>query len=181
MNRMAKVLVMDMNEQVILHECINQNKDQFDQLILWYHQSFFKFCYFLTKNQSDADDLYQMTWLKVYQNIEKYNPSYPFKTWLYTVAHNLFKDQMKKKRYMSDVDQIQIGFDDKLDQKLILEQAILNLSEEYRLPIILYYYDGLKMNEISEILNINLSTIKYRIKMAKDLLYQEIEGEKSGT
>ncbi len=168
-----------MDETSIIFDCQQGNLYCFELLIKNYHIPFHQFCYFLCKNSHDANDLYQQTWLKVYQKIGSFKLEYSFKNWLYTIANNTFKDGQKAPRHERLNEEFLTKPIDR-DIKMDLENCILTLTDDFRIPLVLYYYEGFKIEEISEILKLNDGQVKYRLKLAKEKLAKQLEGDYNG-
>ncbi|MTI47362.1 RNA polymerase sigma factor [Sporosalibacterium faouarense] len=169
-----------------------------DILIEKYKSLLYRLCNKLTKNISDADDLFQDTWLKIFKNLNKYDTKSSFENWMYTICINTYKDKYnKKKRWLNlvkdyfsddekDIEWKRIESTDELPEDHIIEkensdtikEKVDSLDDKYRIPIILYYFKEFSYNEISEILNIPIGTLKSRLntgrKILKELL-KEVE------
>ena len=147
------------------------------QFIQMYHlikNDVFRLAYSYTKNLSDAEDITQDVFIKLYENFSKFNDEDHLKKWCVKVTinkcKNLFLSSWKKKvSYITEKEENEIYQNDEIDSNNILK-AILQLPKKYRIVIVLYYYNGYKITEISKILGINESTIKTRLKRAKSKL-----------
>jgi RNA polymerase sigma-70 factor (ECF subfamily) len=172
-------------------------KKDIDLLINQYKTKIYTFCFHLSRNRQEADDLFQDTWIKVFANIDSFDESKSFETWLYTITLNCYRDKYRKaKRWLNRI----IDFTDSDTKNNILENAksILGLPEEeycqgearkkvqeavdklddkHRLPLVLYYFKSLSYKEIGEILGIPEGTVKSRINTAKKKLKYILEEE----
>ncbi len=137
----------------------------------------------IIKNKHDAEDIFQEVYIKVYENIEKYNSEGKPLAWLMTIAKNLCYEKIRKHKDVSDIDEMHnIGIYDKnsknIEDKMILNIAFKHITEEERNIIILHIVSDLKYREIAKILELPLSTVlsKYHraIKRMKDLLKEEL-------
>lgn len=155
----------------------------------------YKLCCQLTNNKFDADDLFQDTWVRVVRNLDYYDESKPFNTWIYTITINLYKDKYRKqKRWLNivkdfftnekkDFELLNIT-EDKLDPQAHLvdkesikelEKFLNSLSDTFKIPIILYYFKEMNYNEISGILGIPLGTVKSRLSRGIQKLKKMLE------
>ena len=160
-----------------------------------YKTPLYKLCVNLHRNTNSAEDLFQDTWIKALKHMRDFNRSKNFEPWLFTIAINLYKDNYRKvKRWLSKsidfndscakdaaMDNIRAttylpceSYEDR-QNKQHLQNGINSLKDEYRVIIILFYYNELKQKEISEILNIPEGTVKSRMNTAKKLLKQYME------
>jgi RNA polymerase sigma factor (sigma-70 family) len=139
----------------------------------------------LTKDRETAKDLCQETIYRALINVEKYQAGSNLKSWLYTIMRNIFiNDYRKKKRqplasgdeslllYRIDVSQTGSAYN-KLAKKEI-DQVISLLPPIFRMSFLLYV-EGYKYNEIAEMLNEPLGTIKSRIHFARKTLQKKIQ------
>ena len=132
-----------------------------------------------TKNISDAEDITQEVFIKLYENFSKFKTEEHLKKWCIKVTinkcKNLFLSSWKKKIcYLNEKNENKnyTNFPVKKDEVL---NAILELPPKYRIIIILYYYNGYKIHEIAELLKMKETTIKTRLKRAKSKLEQVLE------
>jgi RNA polymerase sigma-70 factor, ECF subfamily len=142
------------------------------------------------QDESDAADLAQESFVRVYQNRSKFNPSQKFTTWLYAIASNLVRDRYRWRSRHPQVsldaesDQTAASLKDILpnvheapDQNLETEEraeavrkAVASLPEELRLPLILSVYQELPQAEIAAIVNCSVKAVETRIYRAKQRL-----------
>ena len=173
------------------------NASSFDMLINIYKKFLYSLCYRLTLNRNDADDLFQETWLRVAKNCSKYRGN-SFKGWLYIVCLNAFKDQYRRnhkkaklinnsfssiaeKDYAMIVSSASTSAEDEVLDKHIKNQLVIKinaLDEKYKVPVILYYYQGLRYIDIAMLLDLPEGTVKSRISTAKAKLKKMMEAEK---
>lgn len=152
-----------------------------------YGESLKRFIYTYVKNRSQTDDLFQEVLVTVYQKIETFQERSSFKTWLYRIAANKCKDYLRSpiNRLLLIKDQIHEKYTDITpeqsymmnEQKHQLMQAIFALPIKYREVLILQYYKEFSIQEISELLKINPSTVRTRLMRAKERLKQELKEE----
>lgn len=99
------------------------------------------------------------------------------KKWLIRVATNnckdYFKSFWKSKVIITDYNNMHSNY--KKDNSIELTEFLYKLDKKYRIPIYLYYYEGYKIEEIASILKENISTIKMRMKKAKEMIKKEME------
>lgn len=150
-----------------------------NEFVRKYYPDILKYCLRRTSNQSDAEDLTQETFVRFFNNISHYHHYGKAKNYLYVIASNLCKDQYSKQIIytLMDNDVELIDINSSIVDKVSLESAINKLPEEFKQVIILYYFQGLKLSEIKDILNIGLPLVKYRMKQAKMKLKKELEVE----
>lgn len=176
-------------EQKIENPPSVQSNDREDTIV-WvmeeYGESLKRFIFTYTKNRAQADDIFQEVMLTVYRKMDTYQGRASFKNWLYKVTANkckdylrspihrliVWKDQILEKPH-TDTPEKSILVD---EQKEMVITAILNLPIKYREVLILQYYQEFSIQEISDLLKTNPSTIKTRIMRAKEKLKSELKG-----
>ncbi|WP_080844294.1 sigma-70 family RNA polymerase sigma factor [Cytobacillus gottheilii] len=169
------------------HEVITELMDSYGTSIL-------QLAYSFVRNKQTAEDLTQEIFIKCYEKLDTFEGNSSMHTWLYRIAINHCKDHVKSWNYRKvHVSQHiskwftshQEGPESKMIHKSESEQLfneILTLPPKYREIIFLYYFQELQLKEISDICQINLSTVKSRITRAKQLLKNAIteRGAKDG-
>lgn len=142
----------------------------------------------------DAEDILQEIFIKVYRNINSYNPKYKFSSWIYRIAHNeavSYLRSKKRKQLSKNVSSVEDDIFDKIPSDIDIEgeyikkdsiktvaQALKNLDSKYREVLILRFFEEKEYNEISEILHIPSGTVASLINRGKEKL--KILMEKDG-
>lgn len=159
---------------------------EFNKMLLT-HADFLKpFAINLTRDSEVANDLYQETLYKALANQEKYNAGTNIKAWLFTIMRNIFINDYRRKakqktildstpnEYLINLKQATVSNDAISSLRLKeIKKAINDLPEIFKNPFLLYF-DGYRYNEIAELLNEPLGTIKSRIHFARKLLKEQI-------
>jgi RNA polymerase sigma-70 factor (ECF subfamily) len=142
-------------------------------------------------NSQDIEDVVQDVFIKAYRNINSFDSKRKFSPWLYRIAHNEFINHLKKKDrepirffdpdvifpyYPSERKTDDLAKEEEVRE--ILEENLNNLEAKYREVLVLYYYEGMTYQEISEVLQIPISTVGVRLKRARNnlkILYDQKE------
>ncbi len=163
------------------------------ELVLRYQNKLFSTIYNYTHDFEETRDLGQEIFIKVYNNLHKYNNKASFSTWLYRIAVNSCIDWTRKKR-LTTVSTFETDENEEIailehisdstfspedillkeEHKTVLKEMIMDLPEIYKTAVILYYYEDFSPREISDILNIPKKTIDSRLYRAKDILKSKI-------
>lgn len=168
------------------------NQGELEAYIQQYGKDLYSFCRSITHNMQEADDLYQDTFLKAYELqadvvIER-NP----KSFLMSVAVNLYRNYKRKLSIRQKIVGIGIALEEEIaevpsmekmiEEKILakeecqmVRQAVEKLSDKYKIPILLFYMEDLSIADISVILKLSEGTIKSRIHRAKKILKQKLE------
>lgn len=155
--------------------------------LLQLQKNMYNFAYSLTLNSDDAEDLLQDTSLRVLDNQEKFAENTNFKGWVLTVMKNIFINNYRKiVRNQTMIDQTEdlyhlnlpqdsgISSPDAMCTLTELNEGIERLPQEYRTPFRMHV-DGYKYEEIAEIMQLPLGTVKSRIFWARKKLQSDFK------
>lgn len=129
-----------------------------------------------------AKDLVQNTFIKCYKNIDSFRYDADIKTWLYRITINECKDYLKSWNYKmvqvkSFINETAKSLLPSTEKTVIdkynneeIKDTIFSLPKVYREVVYLYYYDSLKIEEIADVLDIPMNTVKTRLRRAKQKL-----------
>ncbi|TKJ33843.1 MAG: hypothetical protein CEE38_19670 [Planctomycetes bacterium B3_Pla] len=146
------------------------------ELLRIYYEDVYSYLRRLCGSQSDAEDLTQQTFLKVWSSLDSFKGRSRFSTWLYRIAYNTYIDWQRKNpgNVQSDTDQWWREWTDgnpgpaeKLAQHQLsqeLYEAVDRLDEDKKQTVHLHYYQGLSLRETAKVLGIATSTVKYRLR-----------------
>ena len=168
------------------------DKNELEKIIDIHGNDILSFCHYLTRNREEAEDLCQDVFLVAFQKVETMQLGTQTKSFLLSIAVRLWKNRKRKfawrKRITDDrilpvitenrtseqisSDPVNITSSSEI-QKTVLD-GVDNLPEKLKIPLLLYYMEGMKEREISEILSIPLGTVKSRIAQAKAKLTEII-------
>lgn len=165
-------------------ECIKGNEKSYEKLITAYEGKIYNMCCYMLKNKEDAMDASQEVCIKIFKYIKKFKGDSKLSTWIYRITYNTCIDFIKKSRNDVSIDDV-IALDSHKDSsveniiesremKLEIKRCIKKLSEDFKAIIILRDIEGLTYNEISEILNIEVGTVKSRLNRAREALRNEL-------
>ena len=171
-----------------------QNGDvyAFDLIVKRYKNQLLNFVYRFLGNAEEAEDLVQETFLRVYRNRNAYQKVAKFSTWIYTIAGNLAKTELRKRKRRKFFSISDLGYDDKdydisdeafnperaVDGTMkeeIIHREIQALSPKFREVILLRDVQELSYEEISQIVNIPLGTVKSRVNRGRLKLQEKLK------
>lgn len=135
-------------------------------------------CY--CKNQRDAEDVVQNTFLKLIQSKQEFTDDEHIRKWLVRVAVNECKNMWKSywNRNVISLDTLEYEQEEtRTEEQQELLQAVMELAPKYRIVVHLYYYEGYHVKEIADMLHLSESNVQIRLmrarKKLKDLLEEE--------
>lgn len=163
------------------------SKSEFGSVILS-HQSFlYQLAMKLTKDPEESNDLLQETFFKALKNKDKFQEGTNIKGWLYTIMKNTFINAYRKRKnqntFVDDTDnkyflniretEKTVTTDGKVDQEYIMKQ--INSVDKTYVETFMMYYNGYKYEEIAEIMDIPLGTVKSRIFLARRKMMDKLK------
>jgi RNA polymerase sigma-70 factor (ECF subfamily) len=183
---------MAQTDQQLIEEFLNGSDLSFEILVKKYLKPVYNFIYHLMNDLGVVDDLTQITFLKAWKNVRRFDLEKDFKVWLFAIAKNTVYDYWKKKKTLpfalfeneDGSNKLENVAEDKIlpDEVLMrmemsgeLETKLKLLNEKYRLILFMRYSNDFSLNEIAEILNLPYNTIKSRHKRALDALKKSFD------
>ncbi|MCL2281571.1 MAG: sigma-70 family RNA polymerase sigma factor [Dehalococcoidia bacterium] len=158
-----------------------------DNYISQYGKRLYGLCMHLSADSNEADDLYQDTWMKVLDNISKYDTSKEFEPWLTRICVNTHRNVLRRmtrspfwnKFSSSDEKDLLINAAPTPVQNDygVLHEAIKNLPEKLRITTVLFYFEDMDTASTAQALDIPLGTVKSRLSKAKKLLREVLKYE----
>lgn len=184
-SKKKSLLKMNMDEQELVSRIQQGDEMAFAQIVRNYKDKIVNYLWQLTGDYQKAVELSQETFIRVYFKSRKYKPVAPFSSWIYAIASNLAKTEMKRTRKMKTVplDNVQPHIMSKehypnnesnSDLAKELRKALDSLHPRYRVPIILKDVEGFSQEEIAQMLKKPLGTIKARISRGRNYLKREL-------
>ncbi|WP_458407443.1 RNA polymerase sigma factor [Anaerotignum sp.] len=184
----------DLKERELIRKAKQGDMLAFEELILKHEKIVYNVALRMMNHSEDAKDISQEVFLKAYRSLANFDERSTFSTWLYRITHNTCIDEMRKRKgkqsysleeeLESEDGSMQRQIADEGDtpeesllreeQKSEILRALDTLSEEHKAAIILRDVKGLSYEEIAEILELSLGTVKSRISRARNQLKNEI-------
>lgn len=181
---------MKMDEQELISRVRGGDEAAFVRIVGLYKDRIVNYIYHLTGDYEKAVDLSQETFMRVFFKADKYRPVAALSCWIYTIAGNLAKTELKKRRRALVVpleevqNDLQSGSysEDAPDTGLTrnLRTALDDLNPRYRIPVVLKDVEGYSQEEIAAILKKPVGTIKARISRGRHMLRRALERSVSG-
>ena len=169
-------------DELLIKEFQNGNRNSYTELVNRYRNKIISFLYRYMHDMDAAEDLAQEAFFKVYLKKDSYKETFKFSTWLFTIASNLAKTELRKlkRRKTSSISDINedgksenIFIDEDNIEKSsnneskLLQKALSELEHDYKIIIILREIQELSYDVISKILQLPLGTVKSRLNRGK--------------
>ena len=169
-------------DELLIKEFQNGNRSSYAELVNRYRDKIISFLYRYMHDMDAAEDLAQEAFFKVYLKKDSYKETFKFSTWLFTIASNLAKTELRKlkRRKTSSISDInEDGTSENIfidedniekssnNESKLLQKALSELEHDYKIIIILREIQELSYDIISKILQLPLGTVKSRLNRGK--------------
>ncbi len=193
-------------DQDLVSLCRNGDQRAARELVERFQRPVFSLIYRMVRDRELSEDLSQEAFVRTFNNLDKYDPSYKFSSWLFKIAYNLTVDHLRRKELRTvsihgapdatssdrqeatsfDLESHEASPDTLVESHELageMEDAIAGLREDYRTAILLRHVEGRAYDEISEIMDIPLGTVKtyiFRARRELRLSLGHLSGEDEG-
>jgi len=174
------------------------DRGAFADLVELYKDKIYHLAFRMLGNRQEAEDVVQETFLRVYRSLERYDEEMKFSTWIYRIGTNLSIDRLRKRKtstYSLDAD---VGGDGEgtdwhamlaseeptPEGKILLSEtqrrirdAIESLPKKYKSVVVLKYLHDMSLQEIGDVLDMPVTTVKTRVHRGREFLRKKLEGE----
>lgn len=170
------MIILRFADKITAQKIHNKDVQAFEELINKFKSKIFNYCFHIVNNYHTAEEVTQEVFIKVYTNIESYDPKKAaLSTWIFTIAHNTCINSLRNNKKDVSVEEIEVSQTNaSLEEKVFMDdclnklvQALESLPPKDKSLIILKDYLGLKNNEISIILGIPEGTVKSGLHNAR--------------
>jgi RNA polymerase sigma-70 factor (ECF subfamily) len=180
---------MEFIDKRLINQALAGDRQAFSEIVERYKHKIYQLAYRMLGNRLEAEDVGQETFLRVFANLSRYDQSHKFSTWIYRIATNLCIDRLRKRKLTYSLDQevagtegldlySQIPDEQKTPEAEVItielqqevQQAMDQLPIQYKSIMNLRYIEDLSLQEISELVDLPVSTIKTRIHRGREAL-----------
>ncbi len=186
----------ELDDSSLVAQFMGGEKRAFSELVTRYHVRLLNFIYRTIGDRDRAEDLVQETFIRVYRHLHRFDQTKKFSTWVYTIAGNLAKNELRNRsrnplvlfqslKNSWDADHRPLEWEDntyrpddlfrKRHLKETIDKAVAQLPDHHRVVFVLRELEGKTYEEIAEITGVNLGTVKSRLNRARNNFAQIIE------
>ena len=178
------------DDRVLVRQAQGGDYSAFDTLVQKYQERVYATIYHMTSNHEDANDLTQDTFIKAFQALKTFKGGSSFYTWVYRIGVNKTINFLKQRKNRSHMSLNDLDFNAEHDPDLValisdrtprrevnlaelqekLNEAMQKLSDSHRLVVTLHDVQGLPHDEIAEIMDCNIGTVRSRLFYARQQL-----------
>jgi len=179
-----------LDDTALVHRSRKGDMAAYDELIRRYQERIYATIYHMTANHEDANDLAQETFIKAYQALRSFKGDSSFYTWIYRIAVNKSINFLKQRKHRAHMSLNDLDFNAEHDPDLValisdktprrdanlaelqekLNAAMQKLSETHRMVVTLHDVQGLSHEEIGQIMDCNVGTVRSRLFYARQQL-----------
>lgn len=169
---------------------LSGDQEAFAELVYAYQDAVYNLCYRMLYDRGEAEDAAQEAFLRAYLNLQRYDPSRSFKTWLLTIASNYCIDRIRRRRMQwlsleDPLPNLTLREDEPEpedvtilhEQSLALQKLLAKLPPDYRAAVVLRYWYDYSYVEIADILDATESAIKSRLFRARQMLADHMDAK----
>jgi RNA polymerase sigma factor (sigma-70 family) len=171
-------------DQDYILEIRSGNVNSYAMLVTKYQAMIFTLASRMVGNREDAEEVAQDTFIKAYKALASFKGTSKFSTWLYRIVYNTSLDYIKKNKriiYSEHIDEIHeadigtmqdaLSYIEAKEKKQTIEKALLQLPEDERILLTLFYFEDLSLKEISKIVKISYDNVKIKLHRSRKKLY----------
>jgi RNA polymerase sigma-70 factor (ECF subfamily) len=167
--------VTDPTDASLVEQCLEGSKEAFAELVRRHQDRVYRLALRMTGDRDEAVDLAQETFIRAYRKLRLFDLQRSFGNWLLSLCANLGKNRFRseaRRRRAQDghLELLAAGAPRPDPRKSALEEALRQMVEKLRIPLVLKHVEGLSYEEIAQVLGIGLSAAKMRVKRARDEL-----------
>jgi RNA polymerase sigma-70 factor (ECF subfamily) len=179
----------------LVARCKNGERAAYDDLIRRFEKKVYNFAYRLCGNYDEANDIASDTFVRVYNALQNFRGDSSFITWLFRITTNVYLDERKRQRarpHQSLEEMIELEETtvvrqiedpsptpeqrmEKRERGDLLQDAISSLPDYQRMMIVMYHTENRSYEEIAEILDLPIGTVKSRLNRARLQLREKLE------
>jgi len=171
------------SDNEIIERILSGKEGEFRELVDRYNRYVYTACYRILNRHEDTEEAVQDSFIKAYRSLSKFDGRSKFSTWLFRIAVNTSLSMRRKHVIKSEEIEdfkvekhaySQTNLLQKEEQKIYLQKAMAQLSEDDVVLITLFHLDQLRLDEIAEILNLEANNVKVKLFRARKRLAEKM-------
>jgi RNA polymerase sigma-70 factor, ECF subfamily len=171
---------MEPSDAELVARCLEGRREAFSELVVRHQNSVYNLAYRMTSNSHDAADLAQEAFIRAYRKLHSYKPAHSFRNWAMGICANLARNRFRgesRRRALETRHALETQGDGPADADprcALLEQALGQLPESSRVPLVLKYVEEFSLEDIAQTLRIGLSAVKMRLSRGREELLRQV-------
>ena len=166
---------MVLGELELVQRSLEGDLEAWGEIVRRYKEAVFGVAFAILRNRADAEDATQEAFIRAYERLHYYDLSRKFSTWLFTVAANVAKNMLRKRRRPDPQpspgrlpDPAEVVWKEEMQEAV--KEAVWSLPDSYRAPLILRYWHEMDLAEIAQVLGLRVGTVKTRLHRGRALV-----------
>lgn len=152
------------------------DKEEFTRAVLEYESTLYRVAKSMLGSEADCADAAQNALLRAWEKQHTLRDTAYFKTWLTRILINECRAMLRQRARFAPLEEEAAEGEIAPEGGGELYEAVMGLDEKYRLPVVLHYIEGFKTAEIAAMLRLPEGTVKTRLRRAREILREELEG-----
>lgn len=183
---------MVLSDSELINQFNNGNKEAFTKLIERYQHKIYNSTFRMLGNHEDARDMAQETFIRVYKNLSKFEANSSFSTWLFRITTNICRDELRRRQRKIKTSNLsgeeasernlqgmkEINNPEKIsianELNVTIQELVNQLVPEQKTVFVLREFEGLNYQEIANVLDISMGTVKSRLSRARRALREDL-------
>ncbi len=182
---------MELTDATLVQRVVDGDLNAYNALVMRYQRQVYNLAYRMLNNAEDAGDIVQETFIRAYGALASFRQNASFLTWLYKIASNLCIDFLRSRRSKGALSldfELEEGREPAADERTyspessavrgavgqIVNKAVMNLPEKYRVVVIMRHLQGMSVEEIADQLALPSGTVKTHLFRAREMLRERL-------
>lgn len=182
-------------DDYLIEKCKKGDRAAFDRLLDKYESRIYNFAYRISGNHEEASDITLEAFIRAFNSIKSFRRDAAFSSWMYRIVKNVFLDRRKinekhnhislNESYETDHGYVQRDVKDEstpspedtllsTEKRELIMNMLSELPDHHRIPLIMYYSEGMAYEDIAKALDLPIGTVKSRINRARTTLTEKI-------
>jgi RNA polymerase sigma-70 factor (ECF subfamily) len=165
--------MVHLDDTTLVQQTLDGDRNAFGVLVERYQAQVFTIALRMVGDREEAEDVAQGAFLKAYEKLGSFDPSYKFFSWIYRIAHNESVNAIERRSRMQGLDEgieSKDGHAESPDLPELVQKCLAKLDVDHRSVLVLKYVQDLPYEEIATILGIPAKTVKSRLFSARTVL-----------
>jgi len=174
-----------LKDEQIVESILNDDKELYREVIRRYENKLSRYLSKFSNNKDDIEDILQIVFIKAYKNLYGFDINKKFSSWIYRIAHNEGINHLKKQKNVKiALDDLEYKLiDEKVDIKKEIDQGFLkkdiegvmsSMDNKYKEPLVLFFFENMSYEEISDVLRIPKNTVGTLIMRGKSQIKEKL-------
>jgi RNA polymerase sigma-70 factor (ECF subfamily) len=173
------------SDEKLVEAVRSQDQELYREVVMRYQKKLLRYATYLVGDTHKAEDVVQVGFIKAFQNLQGFDTSKKFSSWIYRIIHNESLNAIKKNQAEINLEEghwqvIESSVDieaeyDKKEVSELIKKSLNKLPSDYKAPLTLYYLEDRSYEEISDILRMPIGTVGTRINRGKAMLKNTIK------